>query len=84
MKEEWNVLPTIKQKRDGWTSGTLRRNCLLKQVIEEKIERRGRRGRICKQLMSDLKQKCMHCNLKEEALYFTYWRIRFGRDYEPV
>jgi hypothetical protein len=39
----------------------LRRNCLLKHVIEEKLEGRiemtGRRGRRRKQLLDDLKEK---------------------------
>jgi hypothetical protein len=39
----------------------LRRNCLLKHVIEGKIKGRievmGRRGRRCKQLLDDLKEK---------------------------
>jgi hypothetical protein len=39
----------------------LRGNCLLKHVIEgkieEKIEVMGRRGRRCKQLLVDLKRK---------------------------
>ena len=33
----------------------LRRNCLLKQVIEGKIEVRGRRGRRRKQLLGEFK-----------------------------
>jgi hypothetical protein len=36
-------------------------NCLIKHVIEGKIDRRtevtGRRGRRCKQLMDDLKKR---------------------------
>jgi hypothetical protein len=40
-----------------WTGDILRRNCLLKHVIEVKIEerRRGRRER--KQLLDDVKEK---------------------------
>jgi len=33
------------------------RNCLLKHVIEGKREVVGRRGRSCKQLLDDLKEK---------------------------
>jgi hypothetical protein len=50
----------------------LRKNCLLKHIIEEKIkgvikvtERQGRRN---KQLLHDLKEKKEHWKLKEEAL----------------
>ena len=48
------------------------RNCLLKHVIERKIEERievtGRRGRRCKQLLDDLKEKRGYWRLREEAL----------------
>jgi hypothetical protein len=63
----------------------LHRNCLLKQVIEGKLEGRiemtGRRGRRCKQLLDDLKEKRRYWKLKEEALDRVLWRIRFGRGY---
>jgi hypothetical protein len=44
----------------------------------------GRRGRRCKQLLDDLKEKRRYWKLKEEALDRTFWRSRFGRGYEPV
>jgi hypothetical protein len=44
----------------------------------------GRRGRRCKQLLDDLKEKRRYWELKEEALYRTLWRTRFGRGYGPV
>ena len=64
----------------------LRRNCLLKQVIEGKIkgemEVTRRRGRRCRKLLDDLDRRgCSH--LKEEALDRTVWRNRFGGDFEP-
>jgi hypothetical protein len=70
----------------------LRRNCLLKHVIEGKIEERleeaGRQGRRCKQLLGDLKEKKGYWKLKEEAkeeaLDRILWRTRFGRGYRPV
>jgi hypothetical protein len=66
----------------------LRRNCLLKHVIEGKIQGRievtGRRGRRRKQLLNDLKDKREYWKLKEEALDRTLWRTRFGRSYGPV
>jgi len=36
---------------------TLCRNCLLKHIIEGKIEGTRRRGRRCKQLVEDLQEK---------------------------
>ena len=48
VKEERNILRTIKRSKANWIGHTLRKNCLLKQVIEGKIEVRievtGRRG----------------------------------------
>jgi hypothetical protein len=44
----------------------------------------GRRGRIRKQLVDDLKEKRRYWKLKEEALDRALWRTRFGRIYGPV
>jgi len=44
----------------------------------------GRRGRRRKQLLDDLKERRIHSKLKEEALYRTLWRTRFGTDHGPV
>jgi hypothetical protein len=72
----------------NWIGHILRRNCLLKHVIEGKLEGRiemtGRRGRRSKQLLDDLKEKKRYWKLKEEALDRTLWRTRFGRAYGPV
>ena len=66
----------------------LRRNCLLKQVIEGKIkgemEVTRRRGRRRKKLLDDLKDRRGYYHLKEEALDRTMWRNRFGRGAGPV
>jgi hypothetical protein len=59
VKEERNILQTVKRRKANWISHILRRNCLLKLVIEGKLEGRievtGRRGRRRKQLLDDLK-----------------------------
>jgi hypothetical protein len=64
------------------------RNCLLKHIIEGKIEERievmGRRGGRCKQLLDDLKEKRGYCKLKEEALDCPLCGTRFGRGYGPL
>jgi hypothetical protein len=58
--EERNLLHTVNRRKANWIGYILHRNCLLKHVIEEKIERRievtGRRGRIRKQLLNELKK----------------------------
>jgi hypothetical protein len=60
VKEERNILHTIKRRKANWIGHILRRNCLLKRVIEGKIEGRmevmGRRGRRCTQLLNDLRE----------------------------
>jgi hypothetical protein len=72
----------------NWIGHILRRNCLLKHVIEGRAEGRiemtGRRGRRRTQLLDDLKEKRRYWKLKEEALDRTLWRTRFRRVYGPV
>jgi hypothetical protein len=66
----------------------LQRNCLIKHVIEGKIDGRvevkGRIGRRCKQLLNDVRVKRGYRNLKQEEPGQTLWRICFGRGYGPV
>jgi hypothetical protein len=66
----------------------LRRNCLLKHVIEGKREGRievtGGRGRRRKQLLDDLKENRRYLKLKDEALDRRARRTGFGREYGPV
>jgi hypothetical protein len=64
VKEERNILQIIKRRKANWIGHILRRNCLLKHVIEGKIEgrievtgRRRRRRRRRMQLLKDLKEK---------------------------
>jgi hypothetical protein len=86
VKEERNILDTIKRRKANWIGHILRRNCLLKHMIEGKLEGRiemtGRQGR--KQLLDDLKEKKGYCKLKEEALDRTLLRTRCGRVYGPA
>jgi hypothetical protein len=59
--EERNIVHTIKGRKANWIGHILRRNCLLKHVIEGKLEGRiemtGRLRRRRKQLLDDLKEK---------------------------
>jgi hypothetical protein len=60
---------------------------LLRHVTEGKIkgkvDGKGKRGRVRKQLRYD-KEKRRYWKLKEDALNRTLWRTRFGRGYGPV
>jgi hypothetical protein len=72
VKEEKNILQTIKRRKADWIGHILRRNCILKHIIDGKIagriERTGRRESRRKQLLDDLKEKSGCRKLKEEAL----------------
>ena len=83
VNEQRNILHEIRKRKANWIGHILRRNCLLKQVIEGKIkgemEVARRRGRKRKKLLDDLKDRRGYSNLKEEVLERTMWRNRFGR-----
>jgi hypothetical protein len=83
VEEERNILHTIKRRKANWIGHILRRNCLLKQVVEGKIEGKRRPGRRCKQPLDDLKETRRYQKLKEEALDRTLWRNGFGRGNGP-
>jgi len=61
VKEERNILHTVKRCKANWIGHILCRNCLLKHVTEGKLEGRkavtGERGRRHKQLLHDLKRR---------------------------
>jgi hypothetical protein len=88
VKEKKNILHTRERRQANWIGHILRRNCLLRHVIEGKLDGRiemtGKRWRRRKQLLDDLTIKIRYWKLKEEALDRTLWRIRFGSGYGPV
>ena len=88
VNEQRNILHEIRNRKANWIGHILRRNCLLKHVIEGKIkgemEVARRRGRRRKKLLDDLKDRRGYTHLKEEALDRTMWRNRFGRGFGPV
>jgi len=88
VNEQRNILHEIRKRKAKSIGHILRRNCLLKQVIEGKvkgeIEVTRRRGRRRKKLLDDLKDRGGYSYLKEEALDHTMWRNRFGRGVGPV
>jgi len=85
--EERNILNTIKQRKTNCIGHILRRNCLLKHVIEGEIEGRievtGRWGRRRKQLPDYFKKRTAFWTLEEEAGHIV-WRTGFGRGYGPA
>jgi len=88
VNEQRNILQEISKRKANWIGHILCRNCLLQGVIEGKIkggiEVTGRRGRRCRKLLDDLKERRGYCHLKEEALDRTMWRAGFGRGFGPA
>jgi hypothetical protein len=87
--EHRNILHEIRKRKANWIGHILRRNCLLKQVIEVKIKgrievTRRRRRRRRKQLLDDLGDRRGYSHLKEKALDRIKWRNRFERGCGPV
>ena len=84
VNEQRNILHEIRKRRANWIGHTLRRNCLLKQVIDGKIKGEMEVTRRHKKLLDDRKDKRGYSYLKEEALDRTLWRHRFGGGFGPV
>jgi hypothetical protein len=86
--EQRNIVHEIRKRKANWIGHILRRNFLLKQVIEGKIkgqiEVTRRRGRRRKKLLDDLGDWRGYFHLKEEALDRIKWRNRFGRAFGSV
>jgi len=81
--EQTNILHEIRIRKANWIGHILRRNCLIKQVIEGK--KKGMEvGRRRKKLLDDLKDRSGYSHLNEETLDRTMWRHRFGGGFRPV
>ena len=88
VNEQTNILHEIRKRKANWIGHILRKNCLLKHVIEGKIKgemevTRRREGRR-KKLLDDLKDRRGYSHFKEEALDRTMWRNRFRGGFGPV
>jgi hypothetical protein len=61
VKEQRNILHKISKRKANWIGHILRRNCLLQQVIKEKIKGgikvTGKRGIRRRNLLDDLKER---------------------------
>ena len=67
--------PTYNKKRKAnWIGHILHKNCLLKHVIEGKIEGTARQSRRHKQQLGKLKDIREHSKLKKVAPVCTVWR----------
>jgi hypothetical protein len=88
VKEQRNILHEIRKRKANWIVHILRRNCLLRKVIEGKIkggiEVTVRRGRRRRKLLDEFKERRGYSHPKEKALDRSMWRDRFGRGFGPV
>jgi len=70
VKEQRNILHEISKRKANWIGHILRRNCLLQRVIEGNIkmgiEVTGRRGRIRRKPLDELKERTGYSYLKEK------------------
>jgi hypothetical protein len=75
VEEERSILQTIKRRKANWIGHILQRDCLIKHIIEGKVEVRTevaeRRGRRRKQPLDNLKDKAGYWKLKKDALAGT-------------
>jgi len=84
VKEERNILQTMKRRKANWIGHILCRNCLQKHITRGKLEGSIKvmgRGRKHKQLLDDLKENRGYCKLKEKTLDHTLWGTDFGKGY---
>jgi hypothetical protein len=88
VSEQRNILHELRKRKANWIGHVLRRNCLLKEVIEGKVKGRievtRRRGRRRKKLLDDPGHRRGYSHLKEEALDRIKWGNRFGKGCGPV
>jgi hypothetical protein len=84
VKEEGNILNTIKRRKVNSLDHVLRTDSFLKHVIKGKLEGRTEEsGRRCKQLMDDIKEKiletergCTRSHNVENLLWKRLWTCR--------
>ena len=87
-KEQRNTIHKIKRRKAYWTGHILRKNCLLKHVIEGNVEEKiyvtGKRGRRRQQLLEDVMENERYWKFKEVSLDRTVCRTRRVKGYKSV
>jgi hypothetical protein len=87
VREERNIVHTVKRGKANWIGHILGRNYLLKDVHDGKIEGivkiAGRRRRR-KQLLDNLNEESVYWKLMEKALDRTLWSSSFGGGHGPA
>jgi len=83
-KFDWVLCKGVRKRRDARRLKFYYARRFYKGVSLFRIEVTGRRGRRCRKLLDDLKERREYSHLKEEALNRTMWRARFERGFGPV
>ena len=85
VKEERNILHTIKRRKVTWIGHILRGNSLLKLITEGKVEQRvevwGRQGRRRRQLLKnenilEIERESSRPHFVENSLWKRIWNCR--------
>jgi len=80
VQEQRSLMQVIKQRQANWTEHALRHDCLLKTVLEGKMERKRPRGKPRRKmldlLMEQKEKKISYEELKREAQSRIGWRHR--------
>ena len=88
VNEQRNILHEIRKRKANWIGHILRRNCLLKQVIEGKIkgemEVTRRRGRRRKKLLDDLKNRWGFAKHPWQMTSFFKLRKYFLKEFNQI
>jgi len=83
-----DILDEIRKQKANWIGHILRRNCVLKQVIEGKMKGEMkatiRRGRRHMKLLDDHKDRRGYCHLMGEGPDHTMWSNRFRGGFGQV
>ena len=83
IKEEKNILHTIKWRKANWNGHIFYRNCILKYVIQGKIKGGEDEEEDVSSYWTTLR-KWRYCKLKEEAWDSTLWRTHFEGGSRPL
>jgi hypothetical protein len=85
IKEKTNILHTIKRRKANWIGHILRKNRLLKHVIEGKIEETGRLrrggteipgGPYGKEKIMEIERGSTRAHCVENSLWYRLWACR--------
>jgi hypothetical protein len=66
VQDERNILHTVRRRKANWIGHILRRNCLVKHVVEGKIEVTVRRGKDVGSCWMTLKRRNATVYLKKK------------------